>query len=619
MKMMKWVVAALSALSLVACGGGGGSAGDSPFNPNPPGTPISPATSIEVLASEVQIGTASGLSVTITAIVKGAGNVSLPDASVSFATDTGTLTTADATTDDSGVATATLTTGNNKSNRTITVTVTSGTVQGSVQIPVVGTELEFQGVTTVALNSATTMSVALTDSNQVPIAGVPVTISSSLNNGLSATSVNTDAQGLATFTYTAVNAGTDQLTFTGANFTLTQAITVSGENFVFISPAAGALVTVGTSQALTVRYLSGGAPQAGVTVNFAATAGTLSAASAVTNASGDATVSISSLTASPATVQATLAGTVTATATVPITFVAVTPASVVLQVTPTAIAPNPSGTTANQSRLLATVTDANGNPVQGATVNFNRLTDPSGGNLSAASQVTNSSGQATVQYIAGALTTASNGVQIRATVASAPTVFDDASLTVNQSALFIALGTGNVITNLDEQTYKKDWVVYVTDANGIAVPNISLTMKILPVTYRKGTLEFATTWRYSANVVSCPNEDLNFNGILDGVGTLATEDANGSGTLEPGNVISVTPGVITTGADGRATVSVIYAESYAPWVEVRLRAEAIVSGTESSKEAVFVVSGSTQDFSSATNAPAGVVSPFGTNACGTPN
>ena len=67
-----------------------------------------------------------------------------------------------------------------------------------------------------------------------------------------------------------------------------------------------------------------------------------------------------------------------------------------------------------------------------------------------------------------------------------------AFLTVSQSALFIALGTGNVISNIDPQTYKKDWVVYVTDANGVAVPNITLTIKVLPTRYGKGYLGFVS-------------------------------------------------------------------------------------------------------------------------------
>ena len=100
-----------------------------------------------------------------------------------------------------------------------------------------------------------------------------------------------------------------------------------------------------------------------------------------------------------------------------------------------------------------------------------------------------------------------------------PKAAGNATLTVNQSALFIALGTGNTISNLDDQTYKKDWVVYVTDANGVAVPNINLTIKVLPVAYRKGRAE--SSWRRLevkvaiVATVQCANEDLNFNGKLD--------------------------------------------------------------------------------------------------------
>jgi len=380
-------------------------------------------------------------------------------------------------------------------------------------------------------------------------------------------------------------------------------------------------------------YLVGGAPQNNITINFTSTAGVVTP-SATTNAQGQATVTVSSTTASPAVVQASVVG-ASAQATLPIAFVAQTPAKVVLQVAPTAITPNAAGSTTQQATLRATVTDANANPVSGATVNFNRSQDPSGGSLSQASAVTDSSGQATVQYIAGANSTSAGGVLLQASVGgtcvplpgSPGSCSGSATLTVNGSALFIALGTGNVIENADPQTYKKDWVVYVTDANGNAVQGVDVTMSVIPTQYGKGTLAFLPPWGYSNNVIWCANEDARFendpnpalaafafNGVLD-----AGEDFNGSGKLEPGNVISISPGRVTTDAQGRAIVSLFYAESYAPWVEVKLKAQAIVSGTESSTFAVFVVAGLASDFTSQTNPPAGVVSPFGVNACNVPN
>ena len=633
MKMLRHTLVWLVSLGLAACSGGGGNEGDSPFGGGGGGgggntPPVSAATAVDVIASAVQIGS-GGDQVTISAIVKGSGNVALADAPVTFSTDSGTLTSVAAKADASGVATAILAAGSNKSNRNITVTATSGGARGQIVIPVVGTVLTYAGVTTVTLGNTASVGIKAVDSKGAVIAGLPVVVSSSLNNGLSAGSITTDSQGTATLTYTATNAGSDNLRFDAAGATVTSAIQISAEAFSFISPTAGTRIPVGTTSQVTLQYLSSGAPVANATILFAITAGSVTP-SGVTGSNGQVTVSVTSTTASPATVQATFTNTGTgasAQATLPIQFVAGTPARLVLQTTPTAVGPNPGGATAQQARILATVTDAAGNPVSGIAVNFNRSADPSGGNLSLASATTDSSGQASVQFIAGPNTTASNGVVLDATVATNSTVTGRAFLTVNQSALFIALGTGNVISNIDPQTYKKDWTVYVTDANGVAVPNITLTIKALPKQYRKGRLVFGTSWGYANDVVTCMNEDINYNGVLDGTPGVpgAGEDSNGSFSLEPGNVISVTTssstatgstGVLTTDATGRGTISLIYAESYAPWVQIALRAEAIVSGTESFKEAVFFVVGSSEDFSSQTNPPAGVVSPFGSGPLG---
>ncbi len=80
--------------------------------------------------------------------------------------------------------------------------------------------------------------------------------------------------------------------------------------------------------------------------------------------------------------------------------------------------------------------------------------------------------------------------------------------------------------------------------------------------------------------------------------------------LWPGNVIAVSPSIVQT-ANGLATLSLAYAEWFAPWVELRLTASASVAGTESRTDAVFVVTGLASDFTVQTNPPAGVVSPFG--------
>ena len=137
-------------------------------------------------------------------------------------------------------------------------------------------------------------------------------------------------------------------------------------------------------------------------------------------------------------------------------------------------------------------------------------------------------------------------------------------MTVNQKSLFIALGTGNTITNLDPQTYRKDWVVYVTDSSGTPQDSVSLSVKAIPTNYLTGQMKFnGSTWTYVAPIWSCRNEDANEDGILDK--TPSNEDDFADSVLWPGNVIGVSPGSVQT-VNGRATVSLTYAESYAPWV-----------------------------------------------------
>ena len=565
-------------------------------------------TSIELIAAATTIGT-GGDGVLLRAFVKDANNNALPAAAVSFRASSGTLSAVSTATDAAGTASATISAGANRSNRAATISVTSGAVTSQLVLPVTGTKLNLSGPSSLILGSTATFDIVISDSNSNIVPGVVVTGTSSLGNALTATTPNStsNSSGQVRFTYLANNPGVDGLVFAGAGSSVSPlpALVVSGEDFTFVSPAAATIVAVNVSQALQVRLRSGGVVQAGKTINFAATGGTLTATTAVTGADGIANVSISSASAGPITVQANVAGSATST-TLPLVVVATVPSKLILQISPTAIAPNATLAGGNQTQVVAKVTDVAGNPVQGQTVNFARVSDPSGGNLLQASSVTDANGQASVAYRSGAQSTANNGVVLSGTVASAPAVTGTAALTVNQTSLFIALGTGNVITNLDPQTYKKDWVVYVTDSNGIPVNGATLTIKAIPTFYRTGKLVFVDpVWVYATPIWECRNEDANANGVLD-----AGEDDNNDGRLWPGNVIAVTPGTVQT-VDGRATISLIYAESYAPWVKLKLTASATVSGTESRTDVEFVVTGLGSDFSSATVPPAGQVSPFG--------
>ncbi len=563
-------------------------------------------TSIELIAGSTSVGT-GGDGVVIRAFVKDAGNNALPGIPVSFTTNSGTLSGVSAATDASGSASATISAGADRSNRTAVITASSGTVTSTLTLPITGTRLTLSGPSALIRGTSTNFDVVVTDSKSNAVANVAIAGTSSLGNALTAVGgTTTNASGQVRYRYTATSAGADTLVFSGAGATVSPspALSISGQTFAFVTPAASSTVPVNTAQIVTVR-LEGVTPLAGNIINFAATGGTLTAASASTNAAGEASVSLTSASAGPVTVQATVNGTSTST-TLPLLVVATVPSRLVLQVTPTAVAPNIGISSANQVQVVAKVSDAAGNPVQGQTVNFSRVADPSGGNLLQASATTDASGQASVAYRPGSESTANNGVVLSAAVSTVPGVNGTATLTVNQTALFIALGTGNTITNLDQQTYLKDWVVYVTDSNGIPVNGATLTVKAIPTEFRVGTLALVgTTWTYASPIWQCRNEDRNTNGVLD-----PGEDDNGDNVLWPGNVIAVSPGNVQTN-NGRATISLTYAESYAPWVKLRLTASATVSGTESSTSVEFYVSGAVADFSASGGPPAGVVSPFG--------
>ncbi|MBZ8138557.1 hypothetical protein CLD22_01425 [Rubrivivax gelatinosus] len=569
------------------------------------------ASSVEVIGSATTVGT-GGDTVTIQAFVKDSSNNALSNAAVAFATSTGTLSGVSAVTNSAGVASATFSAGALKTNRTATITVSAGLVESSLSLPITGTKLVVSGPTSLILAKSATYTISVVDSKGNALPGIAVTGLSVLGNSLTAVASNTtDSNGQVAFAYVASVSGNDQLTFSGAGYTADKlSVAISGDQFEFIAPAASSQIAVAQSQEVQVRLRKDGAGQAGKQITFATTGGRFGAGGAsystTTDASGVAKASLSSTSAGPVTVQATVAET-GATATLPLIIVATEPARLVLQVSPTAIAPNPSGITTSQARVIAKVTDANGNPVLGTTVNFSRIVDPSGGDLLQPSAVTDSNGQASVAYVAGSESTATNGVKLRGALAIDSGIYGDSSLTVNQSALFITLGTGNVIGNLDPQTYKKDWTVYVSDANGVAVSGVALTFKLRPLYYRTGQLELDANdvWNYSGKIYACPNEDLDADGILD-----PGEDTNLDGVLWPGNVITVAPGTAQTDTNGRATISILYAESFAPWVDVMLTATATVTGTESRRDAQFVVSGSVPDFSKAGGPPAGRSSPF---------
>ncbi len=585
------------------------------------GTSTGPSAvaSIDILASSNSLNSAPGSSISFIVTVKDAVNAALPSQMVSFTASSGTLagTNPTPTTNAAGtISTVTLSPGADASNRNIVVTAIAGTISKTITIPVVGTTITVSGPGAALVGSAAqNFTIKAVDSGGKPIVGATLTFASAVGNGVSPSTVTTDSSGAATVAFTAAVVGTDTLTASGLGTSGTASVIVSNVDFGFIAPTAGALLPVSSANLVTVRYRVAGVGVAGQTVTFGSTRGTLSATTAITTApNGDATVSVSSLTAGPVTVSAQLG---TARSSLTAAFVATVPASMVLQVNPAAVLPNASGTT-NQSALTAIVRDAVGNPVQGVVVNFAAVTDGSNGSIAPGSATTDANGLATAQFIPGPLSTAANGVQIRATVQANPSITSTAVLTVNGSALFISIARSGTLTAFDSTTYQKDFSVYVTDANGAPAGNRAVTLSVDPITYGKGQLVYNTTsgkWVYaSGSPTTCINEDANRNGILD-AGDI---DQNFDGRLQPG-IPAVITSSVTTDALGFGTFTLRYGKNYAWWVSTQITAKSLVGGTESRQTQLYDLEMTAADNASA-GTPANVVSPFGTaTVCSNPN
>lgn len=551
----------------------------------------------------------AGSEATITALVKNSGNVGVAGQAVVFSASSGSLQSPTAVTDASGAATVRLSAGSDKSVRDIRVTVSAGLVSGNVVVPVTGTRLSIAGSGTLQAGaSASQYTVRALDSSSNPVIGVPLTVRSSLGNALSSASLATDTTGSATFMYTPSGAGADTLTVEGLGTSANASVVVTAVSFVVLSPASNASIAIGSSQPISVRYQLSGMGVAGQVVSFSTSRGTFDAtpANITTDSSGQATIRLSSTTAGSAVVVAQISG--IGSVSIPVQFVATQPTTVAIQSNPGAVLPNVTGTN-NKSSIEAVVRDVNGNPVANRQVNFTILQDLSSGTLSTGNTMTDANGRAQVDFIPGATSTPANGVVIQAEVAStSPAVRQTTSLTVNGNALFITLGFGNDITNLDPTTYSKSFSVYVTDANGVAVGNQLVTLSAIPTDYQKGTLSRGvTTWEFSAGspTATCANEDRNSDGILN-----AGEDTNGDTKLSPGNIAAVAPGSVTTDSAGRAVFALQYGEQYAPWATVRITARALVSGTESRQSVLFGLRGLISDFTLDVT-PAGAISPFG--------
>ncbi len=660
----KLLIAAF-AIALTGCGGGGGGGGTTTATTtgttagSTTGTTAT-ASSVQLLVSSPQMASSGASTITLTAIALSSTRQAVPGRTISFSPG------ADASayinnisnagvTDANGQVTAQLNLGGSKANRTITVTATVDGVTATNTVGVTGTTISFSGNSSMSFGQTNPLTISVKDSAGNPIASVPVTATSQNGNTISLSPVSgiTDANGLLTANVTVTVAGNDVITASAAGATQTQNLTISSANFNFTAPtpAAGSTVPqilVNTPTPITVKWTNAGAPVAGSPVTFTSTRGTVSPGTAVnTDATGTASASITSSQSGPAIITAT-GTTGTPSASIQVNFYTKSATMLSLQASPSTLQPTTgaTGQTNNLSTITAVVRDAAYNLVQNAQVNFSIVSDPSGGSLDAPTATTDSYGTATVHYKAGAVPSPQNGVTISATVvavagtplgtplaATPPNV----SLTVGGAALYVILGTDNTV-GTSGTNYTKTYTALVTDSAGNPAPaGTTVTFVIRPNYYWKGSYAWnGTAWIYAAGYpIQCRNEDINYNGIIGpvtysgvdlmgiiGPGSITpaiSNDFNGNGKLDPGNVASVNA-TATTDANGFAIATIYYSKQYANWVTETLEATAGVVGNLPPTTTSFLLPGLATDYTTQTVSPPGQPSPFGINtSCSNPN
>ncbi|HEX9138976.1 MAG TPA: Ig-like domain-containing protein [Steroidobacteraceae bacterium] len=570
---------------------------------------INAQQTISLTTSVPQMPSNGSAPATITALVRGASNQLLPGVSVNFSATSGGLSgTNPAVTGANGAATILLVTAGDPTDRVITVTATAGSSTAQIAVSVIGTTLNLAGPNTLISGNQGTYTVALTDSGGAGIGNKAVAITDSAGNMLSAASLTTDAAGNASFTMTAGAAANDTLTATSLGLTAQEAVTISNQLFSFTTPATGTNIPISTSQAVTVNWTAGGVAQVGKTVTFSTTRGIFGgvagevSTTAVTDATGTATVNISSTSAGPAVITASGTG---VTAQDNVNFVATAPTMLVLQASPDTVP------TEGESTVSATLTDANGNLVANQTIDF-QLQDVTGGSLSVGTAVTNSQGQAQTVYTASGTASAKNGVTITGTVPAFPAPAVPAaqvSLTVGGQTVFLSLGTGAFISeNTAKTQFIMPWVVTAVDSAGNPVDGVNVTLVISTVSYGKGGWIAGTSqWEQTGTPNAVPP-------TITGI-TVCPALTN---PVYPGNIAAVAPSTVTTSAvsePGSAALNVLYPEDYADWVYVSLTATATVTGTQSSSSTSFWLPILASYVNTITSAIPGQTSPFGVGPC----
>ena len=576
--------------------------------------------SLELYANSIQLASSGSDEVELIALVKNEQSVLMEGVEVSFSAASGDgvelqLTQPETAAD--GTARAILTSQNDASNRTVTITAGAGSLTQTVEVTIAGTEVTINGASSVILNDSVDYTIRVQDSDGTSILNQDVVLSA-VNGTLSSTTVNTGANGQATVSYTASTSGEDTITAAALNAETSFTVQVQQDEFNFVNLPTEE-VPLGQTQTITVQWRQDNTPVVGQNVTFSASRGVIAGnATVVTDAEGQASIDISANNAGISSITASASdgsGNVLVSALTQIEFIATTPHTLIADASPDIIGPD-----GQNSTISAVVRDVDGNLVKNSVVNFS-VSDVSTGFVSPSQATTDSKGIATTVFTSGSVST-QDAVVVTAFVADDPAIDDEVVLTVGARAFDISLGTGNELEEATSTSYLKRFGVFVSDSAGQPVSGVNLTASVAPVKYvnggeyRTGFWVFdddASQWVAIVNQ-NCETEDVNDNGILDT--TPRDEDTNEDGMLTPGLIgtIAFANGAAVTDENGYAELEYRYPRSFAIWYDAVISVFGQSTGSEASAKMRYTLSISADDVTDEGASPP--ANPFGvTDQC----
>lgn len=544
-QFMRLLAAVLLAGFLAACGGGGGSAGATGGNGSGSGgsggsggstdTATPRVVDFAVYLDRNTLANAGTSTAKLTVIPVDANNNVVPGAAVTVSTDKGAVFTPSAsTTDGTGTYTGQIGIGADKTDRTVTATVTVNGKTKTTSVNVVGSRITLQSTPSApAPGQAGTVTATVVDSASNPIANVPVTFTGTVS-GLQGQVVTTNAQGQATKSFTApATAGAYTIGASGSGV-------IAGDYQLQVFSSAVPVATI---------------PD-GAVPSLAASPNVLSV-----NAPGS-TTSRSSLRFlfldnQNRPVQNVRVRFVDVTTGLPAVGASISSGGSTLYT-------DASGTVTAQY-----IAGQNSSPTNGVRVRA----------CYSANDFT--SGTDCPSNVEATLTVAGQALAV--------SIGDDNLLTkgpgtyIKRFAVTVADAAGRAVPNAP--------VDISVDLTHYGKGNFSQTVPPVPLGLTQSFPDATTA--PTATRVWCANEDINRNGNVDpGENINGSVDTNGQPTLEPRKADLIVsyddPSVTSTNSSGVLVIKVEYSQRFATWLAYKVRVTASVAGSQGMAERLFV-------------------------------